>query len=42
MAEGAHRQVDLARRVPVTLAYLPAWAGDDGAVWFAGDPYGLL
>ena len=21
---------------------LPAWADDAGAVWFAGDPYGLL
>ena len=42
MHDGEHRQLDLERRVPVVLAYLPAWAGDDGAVWFAGDPYGLL
>ncbi len=42
MAEGGYRQVDLERRVPVVVAYLAAWAGDDGAVWFAGDPYGLL
>ncbi len=41
MAEGSYRQVDLERRVPIILAYLPAWAGDDGAVWFASDPYGL-
>jgi murein L,D-transpeptidase YcbB/YkuD len=42
MAEGEYRQVDLDRRVPVVLAYLPAWADDAGAVWFAGDPYGML
>jgi murein L,D-transpeptidase YcbB/YkuD len=42
MAEGGYRPVDLERRVPVVVAYLAAWAGDDGAVWFAGDPYGLL
>ncbi len=42
MEGGGYRQVDLDRRVPVVIAYLPAWAGDDGAVWFAGDPYGLL
>ena len=41
MAEGGYRQVDLERRVPVVIAYLSAWAGDDGAVWFASDPYGL-
>ncbi len=41
MAVGEHRQVDLAQRVPVTIAYFPAWADDAGAVWFAGDPYGL-
>ena len=41
MAEGGYRQVDLDRRVPVVIAYLPAWADDDGAVWFAADPYGL-
>lgn len=42
MDGGGYRQVDLERRVPVVLAYLPAWAADDGAVHFAGDPYGLL
>lgn len=42
MALGAYRQVDLEARVPVVIAYLPAWAGDDGAVWFAADPYGRL
>ncbi|WP_420455362.1 L,D-transpeptidase family protein [Rubrivirga sp.] len=42
MDGGGYQQVDLAARVPVVIAYLPAWAGDDGAVWFAGDPYGLL
>ena len=42
MAGGGYRQVDLDRRVPVVIAYLAAWAGDDGAVWFASDPYGLL
>ena len=42
MVDGEHRQVDLARHVPVTLAYLSAWADDAGAVWFAGDPYGMF
>jgi len=42
MDGGGYQQVDLGRRVPVVLAYLPAWAGDDGAVWFASDPYGLI
>ena len=41
MAEGEYRQVNLDRRVPVTIAYFSAWADDSGAVWFAGDPYGL-
>ena len=42
MVEGEHQRVDLDTRVPVTLAYFPAWADESGAVWFAGDPYGLL
>ena len=42
MDGGDGQRVALDRRVPVVLAYLPAWADDDGAVWFAGDPYGLL
>ncbi len=42
MAEGESRRVDLDRRVPVVLAYFSAWADDEGAVWFARDPYGLL
>ena len=42
MVDGEYRQLDLERRVPVVLAYMSAWAGDDGAVWFAGDPYALL
>ncbi len=42
MDGGGHQRVDLAARVPIVIAYLPAWAGDDGAVWFAGDPYGRL
>lgn len=42
MAIGEQRQVNLDRRVPVTIAYFSAWADDSGAVWFAGDPYGLL
>lgn len=42
MDGGGYRQVDLERRVPVVIAYLAAWAGDDGAVHFASDPYGLL
>ena len=36
-----HRRIDLARRVPVVIAYLAAWADDTGAVWFGADPYGL-
>ncbi len=42
MVDGEHQQVNLDRRVPVTLAYFSAWADESGAVWFAGDPYGLL
>ena len=42
MESGTQSQVDLATRVPVVIAYLPAWADDDGAVWFGRDPYGLL
>ncbi|WP_412069839.1 L,D-transpeptidase family protein [Rubrivirga sp. IMCC43871] len=33
------RRIALPERVPVVLAALPAWAGDDGAVWFAGPGY---
>ena len=39
MDHGPSRRVDLESRVPVVLADLPAWAGDDGAVWFAGPGY---
>ena len=39
MDGGPSRRVDLPARVPVVLAALPAWAGDDGAVWFAGPGY---
>lgn len=39
MDGGASRRVSLDRRVPVVLVSLPAWAGDDGAVWFAGPGY---
>lgn len=39
MNDGPSRRVDLEARVPVVLAALPAWAGDDGRVWFAGPGY---
>ena len=42
MAGGRSLRLDLERRVPVVIAYLAAWAGDDGAVWFAADPYRLF
>lgn len=39
MDAGASRRVPLGDRVPVVLVSLPAWAGDDGTVWFAGPGY---
>ncbi len=39
MNGGPSQRVDLEARVPVVLTALPAWAGDDGEVWFAGPGY---
>lgn len=41
VARPGPRTVGLKRRVPVHVLYWTAWVGDDGALWYAPDLYGL-
>jgi murein L,D-transpeptidase YcbB/YkuD len=40
MHSGTQQRVEIEQPIPVYLIYQTAWVREDGAVWFADDPYG--